>query len=394
MIEPQAWPASIRWVGVDHPERRVFDELIPIPGGTSYNAWLVRGEAHDALIDTVEPEFSEQLFARLDAAGVTRLDYVICSHAEQDHSGSLPRVLASFPEARVVTNRRCGDMLGDLLGVPHERVQVVAEGDTLDLGGRTLSFLMTPWVHWPETLLTWCPEDRALFPCDFFGSHRPSAGAAAPWADVEAAAHLYYATIMAPFGNHVKKHLARVRELGPRWIFPSHGPAHADPAPVLAAHEAWASGPTGPKVLVAYVSMHGSTRLLAQGLAERLAARGVPHVVVDIGGFQVGRLAIELLDSSMLVLGASNVLNAPHPAALLAVALLQGLKPKATLASVLGSYGWNDKPLEDLSASLAGAKLEVLPPVLTKGLPKPETAAQLDALADEIVRRNAGFATT
>jgi flavorubredoxin len=240
-------------------------------------------------------------------------------------------------------------------------------------------------------MLTWCDEDRALFPCDFFGSHMPCDGVARDWKLISEAAHLYYATIMAPFGAHVRKHLARVRELGPQWIFPSHGPAHADPAPVIAAHESWAAGPRGPKVLLAYVSMHGSTRLLVEGLAKRLADRGVPHVVLDVGGFQVGRLAIELLDSSMLILGASNVLNAPHPAALLAVALLAGLKPPATLAAVLGSFGWNGKPLEDLAASLAAARLEVLPPVLAKGLPKPETAGQLDALADEIVRRNAGF---
>jgi flavorubredoxin len=378
-------------VGVDHAERRVFDELIPIPDGTSYNAWLVRGATHTALIDTVEPEFSGRLLANLSAAGVERLDYVVINHAEQDHSGSLPMVLAQYPEAAVVTNRRCGDMLVDLLDVPRERLRVVGDGDTLDLGGVGFRFLIAPWVHWPETMLTWCPEEKALFPCDFFGSHLPCEGLSQPWSRLEDAAHLYYATIMAPFGNHVQKHLARVRELGPSWIFPSHGPAHADPAPVLDAHQSWAGGPTGPKVLIAYVSMHGSTRLLVQGLAERLAARGVPHAVVDVGGFNVGRLAIELLDSSMLVLGSSNVLNAPHPAALLAVALLQGLKPPARLAALVGSYGWNGKPLEDLAASLAAAKLELLGTVLTKGLPKPETGPALDALADEIARRNAGF---
>jgi flavorubredoxin len=391
MIDPRPWPVAVRWVGVDHPERRVFDELIPLPDGTSYNAWLVRGETRTALIDTVEPEFGARLLANLSAAGVERLDYVVCNHAEQDHSGSLPLVLAQYPEARVVTNRRCADMLVDLLDVPRERVQVVGEDDALDLGGVSLRFLITPWVHWPETMLTWCPEVRALFPCDFFGAHLPCQGLSRSWDEVAEAAHLYYATIMAPFGNHVRKHLARVRELQPAWLFPSHGPAHADPAPVLAAHQGWASGPTGPKVLLAYVSMHGSTRLLVQGLAERLAARGVPHVAVDLGGFQMGRLAIELLDSSMLVLGASNVLNAPHPAALLALALLEGLKPPATLAAVLGSYGWNGKPLDDLAQRLAAAKLELLPSVLTKGLPKAETQGQLDALADAIVERNAGF---
>ena len=391
MIEPRPWPVAVRWVGVDHPERRVFDELIPIPNGTSYNAWLVRGATHTALIDTVEPEFSGRLLANLSAAGVDRLDYVVVNHAEQDHSGSLPAVLAQYPAAVVVTNRRCADMLVDLLAVPRERMRIVADDDTLDLGDLGLRFLIAPWVHWPETMLTWCPELKALFPCDFFGSHLPCEGLSQPWEALEDAAHLYYATIMAPFGNHVNKHLARVRALEPCWIFPSHGPAHADPAPVLDAHQAWAAGPTGPKVLLAYVSMHGSTRALVQGLAARLAARGVPHVVIDVGGFNVGRLAIELLDSSMLVLGASNVLNAPHPAALLAVALLAGLKPPATLAAVVGSFGWNGKPLEELSASLASAKLEVLPPVLVKGLPKADADAPLEALADAIVARNAGY---
>ena len=391
MIDPRPWPVAVRWVGVDHPDRRVFDELIPLPDGTSYNAWLVRGATHTALIDTVEPEFSARLLANLSAAGVERLDYVVANHAEQDHSGSLPAVLAQYPEARVVTNRRCADMLAELLEVPAARVLTVGEGDALDLGGVSLRFLITPWVHWPETMLTWCPEASALFPCDFFGSHQPCQGVSRSWDDVADASHLYYATIMAPFGSHVRKHLARVRELNPGWIFPSHGPAHADPAPVMAAHQAWAAGPTGPKVLVAYVSMHGSTRRLVDGLVARLQARGVPHSVVDVGGFQVGRLAIELLDSSMLVLGAGNVLNAPHPAALLAVALLAGLKPPATLAAVLGSYGWSPKPLEELSASLGASKLEVLPPVLCKGLPKADAAAPLDALVDEIVKRNAGY---
>jgi len=386
MSDTSPLPAGIAWLGADDPQRRLFDALIPLPGGTSYNAWLVRGATATALIDTLEAEHAEGLLARLAAAGVTRLDYVVANHAEQDHTGSLPQVLARYPEARLLATKRGVDMLVDLLPLPADRVDVVGEGDTRDLGGRTLTCLRMPWVHWPETMVTWVPEERGLFSCDLFGAHLPAGGGALPWEQAREAARLYYATIMAPFAGHVAKHVARVRALDPAWIAPSHGPVHLDPAPVLAAHEAWSAPPARARVVVAWVSMHGSTAGLARGLTRRLEERGVEVEAVDLGGWDVGALAEALLGATALALGASNVLNAIHPVAGLAWALVEGLKPPLRAAALFGSFGWSGKPLERLAAQMAEGKLAVAAPLLVKGAPGADQEAELDRLADDLVR--------
>jgi len=142
-------------------DRQLFDSLIPLPDGTSYNSYLVRGSEKTALIDSVEPEFSHVLLDQLD--NIEKLDYVIANHAEQDHSGSIPFVLEKFPAAKVVTNPKCKGMLIDLLEIDEDKFIAVADGDTLSLGDLTLEFIYTPWVHWPETMSTYLREDKILF---------------------------------------------------------------------------------------------------------------------------------------------------------------------------------------------------------------------------------------
>ncbi len=153
-------------VGAIDWDRRLFDELIPLPDGTTYNSYLVRGSEKTVLIDTVDPTKTSELITNLESLGVNKIDYLVASHAEQDHSGSIPAVLERFAGVKVVTNQKCRDLLIALLHVPEERFIVIDDGDTLDLGGKTLEFIIAPWVHWPETMLTYLAEDRVLFPCD------------------------------------------------------------------------------------------------------------------------------------------------------------------------------------------------------------------------------------
>ena len=162
---------GIYWVGALDFDRRIFDELIPLPDGTSYNSYLIRGSEKTALIDTVDPTKEEDLILNLIKLGVERIDYVVINHAEQDHSGSLPMVLEMYPRAKVVTNEKCRDFLVSLLQIAPETVQVIKDGETLSLGDKTLQFFMTPWTHWPETQITYLQEDKILFPCDLFGFH-------------------------------------------------------------------------------------------------------------------------------------------------------------------------------------------------------------------------------
>ena len=165
---------GIFWVGAIDWDRRLFDELIPLPNGTSYNSYLIKGSEKMALIDTVDPTKEYELISNLVRQGVERIDYIIVNHAEQDHSGSLPMILEFFPDAVVVTNEKCRDLLVALLHVPPERIKVIIDRETLSLGDRTLRFFLTPWTHWPETQVTWLEEDRILFPCDLFGYHTAS----------------------------------------------------------------------------------------------------------------------------------------------------------------------------------------------------------------------------
>ena len=207
-MKPRKIRDSLYWVGAVDWDRRLFDDLIPLPEGTSYNAYLVQGSEKTALIDTVDPAMSHVLFGRLDQLGTERLDYVIANHAEQDHSGTLPQILERYPEAQVVCTSKCKGMLVDLLLVPEDRILAMDDGATLSLGDRTLEFIYAPWVHWPETMLTYLREDKILFSCDFFGSHLATTDLyVTDEGRAYEAAKRYYAEIMMPFRKIIQKNL-------------------------------------------------------------------------------------------------------------------------------------------------------------------------------------------
>ncbi|MHC1593990.1 MAG: oxygen-binding di-iron domain-containing protein, partial [Methanotrichaceae archaeon] len=171
MTRPRELRPGLFLVGAIDWDRRLFDDLIPLPDGTSYNSYLLRGEENTALIDTVDPKMADVLVGNLRELGVEKLDYVVTNHAEQDHSGSLPRVLELYPDAVVVCSPRCRDLLVDHLHIPKDGFMIVKDGEALSLKEWTLKFLHTPWVHWPETMCTYLEEEKILFSCDFFGSH-------------------------------------------------------------------------------------------------------------------------------------------------------------------------------------------------------------------------------
>ena len=146
---------GVYWVGAVDWDRRLFDSLIPLPDGTSYNSYLVVGSEKTALVDTVDPAMHQVIFDNLEELGIKRIDYLVTNHAEQDHSGSIPLVLERFPEAQLLCTPKCQPMMVDLLNVPEAKITTVADKETVSLGDRTLEFVHAPWVHWPETMLTY-----------------------------------------------------------------------------------------------------------------------------------------------------------------------------------------------------------------------------------------------
>jgi flavorubredoxin len=210
MMQARKIGDGVWWTGAVDWDRRLFDSLIPLPDGTSYNSYFVQGATRSALIDAVDPGKKSVLFERLKSLNVKTIDFVIANHAEQDHSGSIPDVLDAFPTAKVVATEKGKPMLMDLLSVQEDRILVVKDGESIDLGGKTLKFVHFPWVHWPETMLTWLPEQKILFSCDLFGSHLATSELfAGDEATVLPAAKRYFAEIMMPFRTSIEKNLAK-----------------------------------------------------------------------------------------------------------------------------------------------------------------------------------------
>ena len=377
-------------VGVQDWDRRLFDELIPLPDGTSYNAYLVKGREKTALLDSVDPEKAESLVSHLVKAGAEKIDYLVCQHAEQDHSGSLPDMLMMYPDAKVVTNPKCAKMLIEHLHLEPGQIIEVEEGQKLDLGGKTLEFIYTPWVHWPETMSTWLAEDKILFSCDFFGSHQATGDLfVANEAKTLESAKRYYGEIMMPFRSSIRGNLKKLEPLDIQMIAPSHGPVYKDPSIILDAYNNWVDeDAVKHKVIIPYVSMHGSTQLMVEYLVEALMDRNVPVHQYNLSVADIGEMVIELVDTATVILGAPTVLIGAHPSAIYCAALVNALRPKTKFFGIVGSYGWGSKMVDQITGLLGNVKAEILEPVLAKGMAREDSYTALDNLADNILAKH------
>ena len=387
--KPREIRKDIYSVGAVDWDRRLFDSLIPLPDGTSYNAYLIKGGEKTALIDTVDPPKKDVLLDNLEQLDVKHIDYAIFNHAEPDHSGSIREVLEKYPEAKAVCTDKCKVMLMDRFMVPEDRFMTVKDKDTISLGGRTLEFIEAPWVHWPETMLTYLQEERILFPCDFFGSHLATTDMYVRDEGQEyEAAKRYYAEIMMPFRFQIQKNLEKIKDYKFDIIAPSHGPLHDKPEFIINAYHSWAYDEPENTVVIPYVSMHGSTRRMVAYLVDALTRKGVTVKQFDLAGSDIGKIAMALVDAATIVIGTPTVLVGPHPNAAYAAFLANALKPKAKFVSIIGSYGWGGKAVESLAAMIPNLKVEVIPPVIIKGYPREADYEALDKLADTIAGKH------
>jgi flavorubredoxin len=378
---------GIHWMGAVDWDRRLFDSLIPLPDGTSYNAYLIQGSEKTVLVDTVDPSMVDVLLFQLES--VPKIDYVIAHHAEQDHSGTIPQVLEKYPNAKVLTTSKGKGMLVDLLLIPEERFVVVEDGENLSLGNKTLKFIHTPWVHWPETMVTYLQEDQILFTCDFFGSHLATTDLyVTDEARVYEAAKRYYAEIMMPFRKIIQKNLEKIEEYEVELIAPSHGPIYDRPAFIMDAYRDWVSETPKNVVVLPYISMHGSTEKMVEYLVSALAEKGVTVHQFNLAVTDIGKLAITLVDAATVVIGTPTVHVGPHPNVFYAAYLANALRPKLKFASIIGSYGWSSKAVEQIAGLIPNLKVEILDPVLCKGFPREADFRALDNLAATIAEKH------
>lgn len=379
---------SVFYAGVQDWERELFDEIIPLPEGTSYNSYLVKGSEKTALIDTADPTKKDLYLNNLRELNLQKIDFLISNHAEQDHSGLIPEVLNLFPEAKVVTNEKCMGFLRDFLLIEEEKFQKISDKETLSLGDKTLKFFMTPWVHWPETMVTYLQEDKILFPCDFFGSHIATSELFSEGNElIKEGAKRYYAEIMMPFRVSILKHLKLVRSLDIELIAPSHGVIYKNPDFIIKAYEDWVSDRVKNEVLIIYVSMHGSVLEMINILESNLINAGIPYKRFNATNCDIGEVAMALVDSATLIAGTPVFLSSPHPKMSYLLSLVNALRPKTRYFGLISSFSWGEKIEENVKESLKNCKANFFPSIISKGFPKEEKKA-IEELVQNIKKKH------
>ncbi|WP_308661965.1 FprA family A-type flavoprotein [uncultured Alistipes sp.] len=279
-----AFLPGIRYVGVNDRTTHLFEGLWSLPQGVSYNAYLVIGEKI-ALIDTVEEAFGSRLFQHIrEEIGDRRIDYLVVNHMEPDHSSSIAALRQLYPDITIVGNAKTLHMIAGYYGICDGTLEV-KEGDTLDLGGKTLTFQLVPMVHWPETMVTWCAEEQTLFSGDAFGTFGALDGGITDsqvevdryWNEMRR----YYACIVGKYGAPVQKALQKVRTLPVATICPTHGPVwQRHIAEVIDLYDRMSRYEGEKGVVVAYASMYGNTEQTAERIARSLVEEGVEKIVV------------------------------------------------------------------------------------------------------------------
>lgn len=386
---------NIQYVGVQHPDRKMFDCLMPTPHGTSYNSYFIRGSKKTALIDTVDPEFFDVYLAKLRNLGVDSIDYIVVLHTEQDHSGSLARLRGHFPGAQLVATSNVAKLMRTHMHIQEDAFLIMNEGEELDLGDHSLTFMKIPFAHWPDNTMVFDKESRILFSSDLFGSHYSFTRVFATDSyEIKAAALAYFAEIMMPFVPQVRKYAEKVAELSPRMIASAHGPVWNDPSLILKKYLEWTSDRVNKSVVIPYVSMHESTCLMVDRLTCRLASHGLSVICRNLGespdslSTEAGHVMSDLATAGAVIFAMPTVLGGPHPAGAYCALLSSALRPKTRFIGLVGSYGWGTKIAEVFDSLTPGfKKAERLPPLLVEGLPDEKDLEKLDTYADELAEK-------
>jgi flavorubredoxin len=371
---------NIDWVGYVDWTIRDFHSYDTERGAT-YNAYLIRDEK-TALIDAVKAPYADDLLAKISAlCPPEKIDYIVCNHAEPDHSGALPRVLAAMPRAMLVCDKKCAEILAEHYDASAWKMRIVTTGDAISLGRRTLTFIETPMVHWPESMFTYLPEEKLLFSMDAFGQHYASAERfddQSPLGGVMEEAKTYYANILMPYGKSVKACLEKIKDFNIEMIAPSHGiiwRRHA--GEILAAYRRWMNCEPQSKVLIVYDTMWENTGAMAQAILEGAARPGVQVKLIHLRRSNLTRLATEVLDAAAVAFGSATLNHNMMPAAAAALCYLEGLKPRGRCGFAFGSYGWGKGGAENVDQRLRDIGWEILrEPIRAKYRPTAEILNQ------------------
>lgn len=379
---------DVYWVGVRDWNRRLFDALIPLPRGTTYNSYLVVGTQKKALIDTVNPGFEKEWEEKISKVmNPGDVDYVVMNHAEPDHAGAIPYIMAINKKAILVTSNRGAEMAQIYYGVPKDRIRIVTDGATIDLGGRTLKFIEAPMLHWPETMFTYLVEKMILFPCDFFGAHVAQGLYDDEIEDLVVFAQRYFGEIMMPFSSNGQKGMEKIKDLEIKLIAPSHGPIYRDPERILSAYRKWVNGETRQKTVIVYATMWNSTEKMIKNIEDTLLSEGIEVSKHNLAVADIADIAKDLVDSRAIVLGTPTVLTGAHPLAMYAAYLAKALRPPAKFAVIVSSYGWGGGAIKHIQETLGPTKIQIIGALEIKGPPTETDTEKIVEIGRALARK-------
>lgn len=341
---------GIYWVGgIDWDIRNFHGYLTQ--RGTTYNAYLILDEKV-VLVDTVKHYLFDEMLNRIKSViDPAKIDYILSNHVEMDHSGSIPRMLEFVPDARVITST-----MGEKGLRRHYKqdwdFHVVKSGDTLNIGKRTLTFVHTPMIHWPDNMVTYVPEEKLLFSNDAFGQHIASSERyddEIGWDILKEEAAKYYGNIVLPYGDQVKKAMEALSQLEIDLICPSHGVIWRSLIPqILEEYGRWSNHKTEDKALIVYDSMWGSTEKIAYKLREGIDEVGLHVTLRNLKTNHISDIVTDMVKSRLILLGSPTLNNGMLPSMGAFLTYIKGLRPRKRVGMAFGSFGWGGQAVGEI----------------------------------------------
>lgn len=355
---------KIHYIGTNDRKKHLFENNWPLPYGVSYNSYLIADE-HPALVDTLEYGSDPDYLTNIDTILEGRaLEYLIINHLEPDHSSMIGEILRTYPDVTVVGNCTTFKLLANYYAVPQEQKLEVMDGSTLSLGHHVLTFAWVPWVHWPETMVTYDTTDKVLFSCDAFGGFGTlDGGIFDDEIDFDkfylTEMRRYYSNIVGKWSDKVQGAFQKLGGLEIKIICPSHGPIwRENPGKVLSLYNRWSTHQAEKGVVIIYASMYGNTEKMADKIARALAQEGVKNIrVFDVSKTHVSYLINEIWEYNGLILGTCAYNGQMHPMMHHLVHEISVANPKNKLVGVFGSSSWNGAGVKTLKKELEAIKI-------------------------------------
>ena len=375
---------NIYWVGAIDWSMRNFHGY-ETGRGTTYNAYLIIDD-RITLIDAVKAPFKDELIARISSViDPSKIDVIVSSHVEPDHSSGLPFIAALAPDAEIVTSAPNG-LKGLTARYGQLNYRAVKAGDSLSIGNRTLSFVPTPMLHWPDSMVTYCPEEKILFSNDAFGEHYATARLFDDENDPDVVMYeskKYYANILMPFGKQAQVALKALGGLDIELIATGHGVIRRQSIDrIIESYKTWSSGTVEDRAVVVFDSMWGSTEIMAKAIVEAFASAGVPASFYDIKCNAMSDIVTDVFTSKYLAVGSPTINNQMMPTIASFLCYIKGLRPLNHKGFAFGSYGWGGQSIGLVEEELKAAGVEI---VLDKiRLTNVPTADQLKSIADAV----------